>query len=321
MLRQHIGGQIGNADSDNVLAAYLWVLEGQAAKLMLDAIAEDEAWITDKHIERCRAHLESESPFGKAWTCTRRELVAALEAHLNVCETELNTVRSLRDKAASTFDQLRAMFGTDIMSRFTDDADAGGLLNVISDSWNASGDAHGRVGRSLRSTNRRMTELEALETSRLAFLESGKSVSRSTIDHFEGPELERLTAELLRRDGLTVLRDSGGPDEHAIDVVALCPDERKVVVQCKIRHKGPIGPQIVYAVNGTARPHYQADIAIIVTNSHFSSRAIGFAASQGIHLMDGHQLECWATWGDSIFDLLDLHSPRVDGRDQSEPTS
>lgn len=108
---------------------------------------------------------------------------------------------------------------------------------------------------------------------------------------------------------MTVLRRGGGARDQGADVIAVMPDGRRIVVQCKLRQRGPIGPQVLYEVNGTARQVHRADIPVVVTNSTFSPTATAFAGDYEIRLIDNHAVHRWAMWGESFHDILELSVP------------
>ncbi|WP_399498812.1 restriction endonuclease [Streptomyces sp. P17] len=87
------------------------------------------------------------------------------------------------------------------------------------------------------------------------------------------------------------------------------PDGRRVVVQCKQTSraaKQTVTSTNVQTFNGTARLEHKADIALMVTNGTFSEPARDFANDHAIHLIGATELERWATWGDSLYDVVGL---------------
>ncbi|MFG2918622.1 restriction endonuclease [Kitasatospora sp. NPDC048298] len=107
---------------------------------------------------------------------------------------------------------------------------------------------------------------------------------------------------------MLVMQGRGRAGDLGADVIALAPDGRKIVIQCKHKHKAgrrrPCGSDVVQTVNGTARPEHGADIAVILTNGTFTKPARELAHKHDIHLLWGEDLERWATWGSPLLDVL-----------------
>lgn len=78
----------------------------------------------------------------------------------------------------------------------------------------------------------------------------------------------------------------------------------KIVVQAKHTTSGQnIGPNAVQEVVG-AKGHYNADIAVVITNSYFSKRAIELAKSNNVVLIDRDELVKILDRGDIYFNKL-----------------
>ncbi|MFI6471267.1 restriction endonuclease [Streptomyces sp. NPDC050516] len=89
--------------------------------------------------------------------------------------------------------------------------------------------------------------------------------------------------------------------------MATTPGGDKLAVQCKHTTKEtPVGIEAVRELNGIAGPVHHADIAILITNSTFSKPAAKFAQQQNIILLSWWVLVRWATWGESLLDILEL---------------
>ncbi|WP_455432310.1 restriction endonuclease [Streptomyces lasiicapitis] len=111
----------------------------------------------------------------------------------------------------------------------------------------------------------------------------------------------------MARDGLNVNQRNGGPHDGDVDVPATTPGGDKLAIQCKHTTKEtPVGIRAVRELSGIAGPVHHADIAILITNSTFSKPAAKFAQQQDIILLSWWALVRWATWGESLLDILEL---------------
>ncbi|WP_405777386.1 restriction endonuclease [Streptomyces sp. NBC_01538] len=91
------------------------------------------------------------------------------------------------------------------------------------------------------------------------------------------------------------------------------PAGRVWAVQCKHRRDGQrgaaVGVGVLQQVNGTARQIHGADIAVVLTNGRFTSKAIPWGKEHGIHLVDRSTLGEWAAGSRPLWDLLDRIPP------------
>ncbi|MFE3501931.1 restriction endonuclease [Kitasatospora sp. NPDC059146] len=167
--------------------------------------------------------------------------------------------------------------------------------------------AHSRLDQIL-SDHREAVHGEALTANRrITYLTSGSSVGLDAIAEFSYRDFETLVADLAARDGLSVNRAQGGPGDLGADVTAVTPDQRRVVFQAKHTSTSrTIGTPDLQRFNGTARPHHQADIAVMITNGRFSEPARKFAAQHRIQLVNQIALRRWATFGDPLSEIVDM---------------
>ncbi|MFE9773241.1 restriction endonuclease [Streptomyces sp. NPDC005931] len=108
-------------------------------------------------------------------------------------------------------------------------------------------------------------------------------------------EFEKAIAALCERDGCTRVEVVGGAGDLGADVVALSPDGRRVVVQCKRYgddHK--VGSQDLQRFGGTCFTVHEADVAVVVTTSDFTQPALEYAAQCGIVCVDREALLAWS---------------------------
>ncbi|NED80211.1 restriction endonuclease [Streptomyces sp. SID11233] len=107
---------------------------------------------------------------------------------------------------------------------------------------------------------------------------------------------EEAVADLCRRDGCEDVEVVGGAGDLGADVLATAPDGRRVVIQCKRyapTHK--TGSQDLQRFGGTCWTVHGAQLAVLVTTSTFTAPAEDYAEACGIRLVDGVELEAWAT--------------------------
>lgn len=97
------------------------------------------------------------------------------------------------------------------------------------------------------------------------------------IDALDHSAFEFAIRDLMRRDGCEADR-LGGAGDNACDVRAVDPAGRVWAIQCKHRRDGDrgsaVGTGVLQQVNGTARQIHKADIAVVLTNGRFSSKAV-----------------------------------------------
>ncbi|MSO44611.1 MAG: restriction endonuclease [Thermoleophilia bacterium] len=105
-------------------------------------------------------------------------------------------------------------------------------------------------------------------------------------DHMTGEEFEDWLAILFRAAGWRV-RHTRATGDFGADLI-LGRDDEEVVVQAK-RQGRPVGVAAVQQV-ATARLHYGADAAMVVTNTTFTPAAGELASSTGVVLWDRDDL-------------------------------
>lgn len=109
-------------------------------------------------------------------------------------------------------------------------------------------------------------------------------------------EFEDAIAYLCRRDGCRDAYRSGGPGDLGADVIAIAPDGRRIVIQCK--RYGPttrVGSADLQRFGGTCYTVHRAKVAAVVTTSRFTKPAADYALPLGIRLFDQDALHAWAT--------------------------
>lgn len=102
-----------------------------------------------------------------------------------------------------------------------------------------------------------------------------------------GYEFEEYLKNLFKILGYTAVQTSLSGDQGA-DLI-LSKDGEKIVVQAK-KYEGKVSNKAVQEV-AAAKNHYEADKAMIVTNSSFTKSAIELAFSNDVELWDGRKLK------------------------------
>ncbi|WP_435855015.1 restriction endonuclease [Streptomyces massasporeus] len=105
---------------------------------------------------------------------------------------------------------------------------------------------------------------------------------------------EEAIAALCERDGCSGVEVVGGAGDLGADVLAVTPDGRRIVVQCKrydASHR--VGSQDLQRFGGTCFTVHEADVAVLVSTSDFTAPALEYAEQCGILCVDGETLEAW----------------------------
>ncbi|MEU9644294.1 restriction endonuclease [Streptomyces sp. NPDC048188] len=129
-------------------------------------------------------------------------------------------------------------------------------------------------------------------------------------------EFEEAIADLCRRDGCAEVEVVGGAGDLGADVLAVAPDGRRIVIQCKrYSEDNKVGSQDLQRFGGTCYTVHEADVAILVTSAGFTAPAADYAERCGIICVDGEQLRDWCEAGGPA-----PWEPPGPGRDGTEPT-
>ncbi|MFF7409319.1 restriction endonuclease [Streptomyces lydicus] len=107
---------------------------------------------------------------------------------------------------------------------------------------------------------------------------------------------EEAVAGLCERDGCAEVQVVGGANDLGADVVAVAPDGRSLVIQCK-RYcaDNKVGSQDLQRFGGTCFTVHGADVAAVVTTSAFTEPAREYADRCGILCFDHDDLIGWAS--------------------------
>ncbi|MFJ9777150.1 restriction endonuclease [Kitasatospora sp. NPDC101157] len=294
-LREHIR----EATDDDLLAAFLYHAEGRTLMTLYARVHNYRQAVQREatHAQRL-AVSDQQIPTRRAFQDAYRHLRELLADELSQAQRRQNAVaeiwHGLRDKA-----------WTDLSARYRTDTPVVAELEEAGHLESEVSAAQLRLSTILREHSERIQTLALSEADYLAFATTTDSFSTSDLDTMSPAEFEQVIATLAARDGLTVERRQGGARDLGADVIALTPDQRKIVFQCKHRRtRKKIGSDVIQTLNGTARPVHGADIVVAVSNSTFTQPAHDLANAQGIHLLFGQRLEHWATWGVPLLRLL-----------------
>ncbi|WP_031036454.1 restriction endonuclease [Streptomyces sp. NRRL F-5650] len=145
--------------------------------------------------------------------------------------------------------------------------------------------------------------------------EQGLRYAMPQIDALHHRQFEEAVRDLMRRDGCPEAIRVGGAGDNGADVKATDPFGRLWVIQCKHRKAGLAGSAVgtpdLHVLNGTGRPVHHGDVVVLVTNGRFTDKAVAFARSQRLHLVDRHLLARWAAGSTPLWELLSaIPSPR-----------
>ncbi len=103
------------------------------------------------------------------------------------------------------------------------------------------------------------------------------------IDGMEGHEFESLCAELLQKNGFSNVQVTRGSGDQGIDVLAT-KDFVKYGFQCKC-YSSDIGNKAVQEAHA-GKAFYGCNVAVVITNRHFTPSAVELAEQTGVVLWD-----------------------------------
>ncbi|QES39996.1 restriction endonuclease [Streptomyces venezuelae] len=117
---------------------------------------------------------------------------------------------------------------------------------------------------------------------------------------------EQAVADLCARDACQGVEVVGGACDLGADVLAVAPDGRRIVIQCKrYGEDNKVGSQDLQRFGGTCYTVHEADVAALVTTSDFTAPALEYAEQCGIVCVNGAELRAWCDGtGPSPWDLV-----------------
>ncbi|WP_052190208.1 restriction endonuclease [Streptomyces sp. NRRL S-1824] len=296
--------KIRAATDDDLLSSFLHFTEGRVAlriygdaNLLLTSLRDEE-----EHAATLRR--DDASPLLFEYLEANSRLKRDLSA-------EVAKAQKIKDEIGDVWHGLRIATTGNLNHRYRSGADpattgldkAGSLQRALDPMWQRL--------EAILGQHRDQTHGFALRDAAFqAFAATSDSVTPEQLDAMTPLEFEQAIAFLADRDGYTVTQRKGGARDLGADVIAVTPDGRKIVFQCKHRRPGgrPLGSPVIQTLNGTARPVHRADIVIAVTNASFTNPAHELANEQDIHLLWGRRLRDWAAWGVPLLTVLELES-------------
>ncbi|MFD5162463.1 restriction endonuclease [Streptomyces hawaiiensis] len=306
-VRRRIGDALGKADEADLLAAYLWVQEVSIGREACTQLRRQRDALCS-NLEKLEK-LRSDSHFrGRTWDFARAELDLVFDEFIKTVNDELDLIGRCLEQASLAFEELSTLPEEDLSTRYAPGR-VDSPLNTIAEQWDEIAPSTDRFEAMNQWALAEADRLEAVDDRRNLFAQSQESYSLRRIQGFDGKDFELLVAWLTQRDGMKVIRQHGGTGDRGADVISQTPDGRRVVVQCKQTSgaaKHMVTSTNVQTFNGTARLEHKADIALMVTNGTFSEPARDFANDHAIHLIGTTELERWATWGDSLYEVVGL---------------
>ncbi|MCI9592267.1 MAG: hypothetical protein HFG42_17335 [Lachnospiraceae bacterium] len=114
-----------------------------------------------------------------------------------------------------------------------------------------------------------------------------ESNSINKTDEMTGQEFEAFCSNLLKKNGFINVKLTKASRDHGIDILAE-KDEVTYAIQCKC-YSSNIGNSAVQQAH-TGKSIYHKDIAVVMTNSHFTAQAIKDAELIGVKLWDREKL-------------------------------
>jgi restriction system protein len=107
------------------------------------------------------------------------------------------------------------------------------------------------------------------------------------LDHLDGHAFERYLSYLFENLGCKKVEVTKGSGDFGADIIAE-KDGRRIAIQAK-RYSGKVNLKAVQEIY-SAKKHYSADIALVVTNNYFANSAIQLAKSTNVYLWDRNKL-------------------------------
>ncbi|MFA3875527.1 restriction endonuclease [Streptomyces sp. MMCC 100] len=170
------------------------------------------------------------------------------------------------------------------------------------------------------------TALDELEEGRAAerveYARGEETTVVAPVEHEElDPyEFEEAIADLCRRDGCAEVEVVGGAGDLGADVLAVAPDGRRIVIQCKrYSEDNKVGSQDLQRFGGTCFTVHDADVAVLVASTDFTAPAADYAERCGIVCVNEERLRDWCEGGGPA--PWEPPGPEQDGPEPSDRAS
>lgn len=108
-----------------------------------------------------------------------------------------------------------------------------------------------------------------------------KAMNSKSFDSMSGEQFEEFCADILRGNGYQNVELTPTTGDHGIDILAR-KDGVKYAIQCK-RYSKPVGNKAIQEAY-SGKTIYNADVAVVMTNTDFTSQAIHDATKLNVLL-------------------------------------
>jgi restriction system protein len=112
------------------------------------------------------------------------------------------------------------------------------------------------------------------------------------VDQLSGPDFERLTAELLRRDGFREVMECGRSGDRGVDITAVGSGGRVFAFQCK-RYTRTVGAPEVRNFLGALAHTFAGHTGVLVTSGRLTRAAHEEATAAKLILVERDRLARW----------------------------
>ncbi|GII93811.1 restriction endonuclease [Sinosporangium siamense] len=119
------------------------------------------------------------------------------------------------------------------------------------------------------------------------------------VDTLSGPEFERLTAALLRRDGFAQVTELGRAGDGGVDLTAVGPGGERLAFQCK-RYAGKVGAPEVRNFLGALAFTWAGHTGVLITSGHLTGPAMEEARRADLVVLERDDLARWLSGAASL---------------------
>ena len=125
------------------------------------------------------------------------------------------------------------------------------------------------------------SKLSGKDTGNMIINNASYQKTLSEVDQMTGTEFEYFCKDILSKNGFKEIFVTKASGDYGADLIAK-KDGIKYVIQCK-RYSGNVGEDSVRQVYASKKV-YDAEIAVVLTNSHFTDAAFELAKHNHVHL-------------------------------------
>ncbi|GGK29201.1 hypothetical protein GCM10011583_71400 [Streptomyces camponoticapitis] len=227
--RALMGDILGKADQSDLLAAFLWMQEGVIGREAQSRLENArDTLLAD--LETLQEHQSDPEFQGLSWESARADLDAVFDSTMAVTSEEVNRLEEILQASGATLDRLLCFPHKEPSLRFTPGSHESPLNTVVACRDHLTPLKRRREALA-SDVSKQIDRLADLNSRRPEFRQSGKSYTPEHMLRFDSTNFEILISWLANRDGMTVLRDRGGPGDLGADGIFRTPDNRTAVVQ------------------------------------------------------------------------------------------